>query len=71
MAIESKSLTRVFFYNGVRLADPGPSMSLEQVKGAYSPIYFEITNASVEGPNKVGDELHYTFKRVVRDKGAS
>jgi PRTRC genetic system protein C len=71
MAITTKRLKRVFNYNGLTLPDPGPELSVEDVKVMYAATYGEITNASVEGPKQVGDELHYTFTRVVRDKGST
>ncbi|MGE0370813.1 MAG: PRTRC system protein C [Gammaproteobacteria bacterium] len=69
MAITTKQLKRVFNYNGLTLPDLAPGLPVETVKDRWAGTYGEITNASVEGPKQVGDELHYTFVRAVRDKG--
>ena len=61
---------RVFHYNGVILADPGPEMSPEQVKKHYSSAgYPELTNASIVGPESKDGKSNYTFKKTVGTKG--
>lgn len=61
---------RVFIYNGLQLPDALPERSPAQVKDFYSGMYPELATAEVEGPNRVGTEETYTFKRSAGTKGA-
>ena len=69
MALAVKTLVRTFSYSGVELPDPGAQFSPEQVKGFYAPVYPELNNAQVHGPDTRGSKLIYTFKRNVETKG--
>lgn len=69
MAIETKKLTRVFIFNGVKLADPGEAFSPDDVKDVYSNQYPDLSTAIVEDPVIDGDVATYTFKRNVGTKG--
>jgi len=60
---------REFSFNGVRLPDPNPSMTIDQVRDCYCQVYPEITTAVVEGPEAVGSKLIYRFIRAVGTKG--
>lgn len=64
-----QELTREFKYNSVKLADPSPAFTLQQVRDFYANIYPEIINADIEGPEQVGDKHVYTFRRAVGTKG--
>ncbi len=64
-----EQLAREFHYNGLSLPDPGAQHTPEQVRDMYSAAYPEITTAAIEGPEKKGDKLVYTFKRAVGTKG--
>ena len=66
-----EQLAREFHYNGLSLPDPGAQHTPEQVRDMYSAAYPEITTAAIEGPEKKGDKLVYTFKRAVGTKGAT
>jgi len=66
-----ETLTREFHYNGLTLPDPGAQQTPEQVRDIYSAAYPEITSAAIEGPERKGDKLVYTFKRAVGTKGAT
>ncbi len=70
MAIKIEKLEREFHYNGLVLADV-PGQSPEDVQSIYSAAYPEITAAVIEGPERKGDKLVYTFKRAVGTKGAT
>lgn len=61
--------TREFSFNGVRLPDPNPSMTVEQVRECYCLAYPEITTAAIEGPEAVGSKLVYRFVRAIGSKG--
>jgi len=69
MLTETK-LSRYFNVLGVKLPDPNPSMSPEEVRQFYnSTQYPELATASITGPEVVGDKLVYTFSRAVGVKG--
>lgn len=70
MAIKIEKLEREFHYNGLVLADV-PGQSPEDVRSIYSAAYPEITAAVIEGPERKGEKLVYTFKRAVGTKGAT
>lgn len=67
--MEKRHLVREFVYNGIKLPDPNPDMSLEQVREVYSPGYPELTTAAIEGPEVTNDMLIYRFVRAVGAKG--
>jgi PRTRC genetic system protein C len=45
--IDAKVLSRSFTYNGVKLPDPDPRMTPEDVKAAYSHQYPELATAAI------------------------
>jgi PRTRC genetic system protein C len=63
-----KALHREFFYNGTRIPDPAPNLTVEQVRELLSS-YPEIATASLAGPEDTGDALRYTFSRAIGSKG--
>jgi PRTRC genetic system protein C len=67
--MESHVLSRIFEFNGVRLPDPDPKLSAEDVRTLYAHQYPEITTASITGPEAVGDKLVYRFTRAIGTKG--
>ena len=69
--MDIQNLTREFRYNGVALPDPGPMLSLPQVRDFYANVYPEITSADIEGPEQLGGKVIFTFRRAVGTKGAS
>jgi len=71
MALETTQLGRKFRYNSVDLPDPGAQYTPDEVRGFYAATFPEIVNATVEGPEKQGDALVYTFRRAVGTKGAT
>ncbi|MGT2453746.1 PRTRC system protein C [Cupriavidus basilensis] len=68
--MQVQTLTREFRYNGVKLADPSPTFSLQQIRDFYANTYPEIVNAEIEGPDLQGAVQVYTFRRAVGTKGA-
>ncbi len=64
-----KALERSFVFNGVKLPDPGPELSVEQVRDIYVATYPELATAAVEGPSPVGGAMQYTFTRSIGPKG--
>ena len=64
-----EALQRVFLFNGVKLPDPGPRLSVEQVRDMYVATYPELATAAVEGPSPVNGAMQYTFTRAAGIKG--
>jgi PRTRC genetic system protein C len=67
--IDAKVLSRSFTYNGVKLSDPDPRMTPEDVKAAYSHRYPELATAAITGPEGSGEQLVYSFVRAIGTKG--
>jgi len=67
--MEVHRLEREFHYSGVKLPDTNPTMSLEQVRDAYTAIYPEIATAAIEGPETANGKLVYRFVRAIGAKG--
>lgn len=68
--MQVQTLTREFRYNGVKLADPSPKFTLQQVRDFYANTYPEIVNAEIEGPDLQGHAQVFSFRRAVGTKGA-
>lgn len=69
MSIREITIVRRFKYNSVLLADPSPSMTVQQVQALYATQYPELLNSSIEGPETKGAISTYTFLRAVGTKG--
>ncbi len=69
MALSVSKMTRVFQFNGIRLPDPNPAMSVDEVKALYAAQYPELATAAVNGPEAAGDKMRYTFERAIGSKG--
>ena len=69
MSLKTEVLLREFQYNGVRISDPGPDLTVDQVRDLLTPAYPEIATASVTGPEDTGSALRYTFNRAIGTKG--
>jgi PRTRC genetic system protein C len=67
--MESHPLSRYFEVHGVKLPDPNPALSVEDIRSLYSQQYPEIATAAVTGPEQVGDKLVYRFTRAIGTKG--
>ena len=67
--LKTEELLREFHYNGVRIPDPGPELTVEQVRDLLTPNYPEIATASLSGPEDTGSVLRYTFSRAIGSKG--
>jgi len=68
-SLKTEALLREFHYNGIRIPDPGPEMTVEQVRDLLTPNYPEIATATVSGPEATGSALRYTFSRAIGTKG--
>lgn len=69
MALTVAKMTRVFQFQGIRLPDPNPSMTVDEVKALYATQYPELATAVVNGPEATGDKMRYTFDRAIGSKG--
>ena len=67
--LEAQVLLREFNYNGVRIPDPAPQMTVDQVRDLLTPTYPEIATATLTGPEDTGTALRYTFSRAIGSKG--
>jgi len=62
-------LVREFVFESHSLPDPGPALTVEQVREMYIPAYPDITTATVVGPEAIDGRLRYTFTRAIGTKG--
>ena len=67
--MESHPLSRYFEVHGVKLPDPNPALTVEEIRALYSQQYPEIATATVTGPEQVGDKLAYRFSTAIGTKG--
>lgn len=67
--MEVRQLVREFHYNGVTLPEVSSTMTLEEVRNAYTPLYPEIATAAIEGPETAAGKLVYKFVRAIGAKG--
>jgi PRTRC genetic system protein C len=67
--LKVEALQREFFYNGTRIPDPAPNLSIEQVRELLTPTWPEIATATLTGPEDTGSSLRYTFNRAIGSKG--
>jgi PRTRC genetic system protein C len=67
--MQVSSVTREFTFNGVKLPDPDPKLSPEEVRAVLATMYPDIATASITGPEAVGDKLRYSFVRAIGAKG--
>jgi PRTRC genetic system protein C len=68
-SLKAEALLREFNYNGIRIPDPAPQMTVEQVRDLLTPTYPEIATATLAGPEDTGTALCYTFSRAIGSKG--
>ena len=64
-----EQLAREFNYNGVRLPDPNPKLTVDEVRALYATAHPDIMTAAIEGPEAVGNKLIYRFSRAIGTKG--
>jgi PRTRC genetic system protein C len=67
--LKTSSLPREFVFNGSRIPDPDPQMSIDQVRDLLTPSYPEIATATLNGPEDTGTSLRYSFSRAIGSKG--
>jgi PRTRC genetic system protein C len=67
--LKAEARPREFHYNGIRIPDPAPAMSVEQMRELLTPSFPEIATATLEGPEDTGTALRYSFSRAIGSKG--
>ena len=60
---------RVFEWKGMRLADPNPKASLEEVQAILATSHAEISNAAIKGPEETREALVYKVEASYGRKG--
>jgi PRTRC genetic system protein C len=68
-SLKVEALHREFLYNGTRIPDPAPNLTVEQVREILTPTYPELATATLVGPEDTGGALRYTFSRAIGSKG--
>src|ERR1700692_115167 len=68
-SVTVKALHREFFYNGTRIPDPAPNLTVEQVRELLTPSYPEIATATLARPGGTRGALPSTFHRGSGAKG--
>ena len=69
MAVTVEKLERIFLFNGAKLPDVNPELTVEQVRDVYVNTYPELATAAIEGPTPVNGAMQYVFTRAVGAKG--
>jgi PRTRC genetic system protein C len=68
-ALKTSVLPRELVFNGSRIPDPDPQMSVDQIRDLLTPSYPEIATATMVGPEDTGTSLRYSFSRAIGSKG--
>jgi PRTRC genetic system protein C len=66
---EKTVMARIFIYDEREFPDPGPNLSVEEVKAHLADFYGEIATATVK-ETKRGEDTLYEFQRRVGTKGS-
>ena len=69
ITLKTSTLPREFVFNGSRIPDPDPQMSIDQIRDLLTPSYPEIATATMTGPEDTGMNLRYSFSRAIGSKG--
>ena len=69
MALKSKTLPRIFEYNGKNLPDPNPNMTPGEVMNFYANKHPELTSGKIQGPDIKDEQAVYNMSTSVGVKG--
>ena len=73
MALEKQILKRVFVIgndkDAIKLTDPDPDMTPEQVRKFYAGRFPQLVNSTTTGPIYDEDNMVFTFKTGIGTKG--
>ena len=67
--LQASPLKRPFAFLGLKLPDPNPKLTAEEVRSFYSAQYPDLATASITGPEAVDDKLVFRFERAIGTKG--
>ena len=67
--MEGRPLSRHFEFHGVRLPDPNPELSVEEIRTLYSHAVPGYRHGVDHRAGAVGDKLVYRFTRAIGSKG--
>ena len=67
--LQASPLKRDFSFQGLKLPDPNPKLTVEEVRSFYSVQYPDLATASITGPEAMGDKLIFRFERAIGTKG--
>jgi len=67
--LQASPLKRYFAFQGLKLPDPDPQLTAEEVRSFYSTQYPDLATASITGPEAVDDKLVFRFERAIGTKG--
>ncbi len=67
--LQANPLKRSFSFHGLKLPDPNPKLTAEEVRSFYSAQYPDLATAAITGPEAVGDKLIFKFERAIGTKG--
>jgi PRTRC genetic system protein C len=67
--LQASPLKRSFSFQGLKLPDPNPKLTAEEVRPFYSAQYPDLATAAITGPEAVGDKLIFRFERSIGTKG--
>ena len=67
--LQASPLKRSFAFLGLKLPDPNPKLTAEEVRSFYSAQYPDLSTASITGPEAAGDKLVFRFERAIGTKG--
>ena len=62
-------MARIFVYDGRKLEDPDPEMTVEMVRDSYADFFGDLVNAAYK-EEQAGDDTVYTFQKRVGTKGS-
>jgi len=67
--MQASTIGREFSWNGVKIPDPDPKLSPEEVRAVLATMYPDIATATITGPEAVGNRLLYRFVAAIGTKG--
>ncbi len=67
--LQASPLRRSFSFQSLKLPDPNPKLTAEEVRSFYSALYPDLATAAISGPEAVGDKLVFRFERAIGTKG--
>ena len=66
--LQASPLKRSFAFLGLKLPDPNPKLTAEEVR-SFSAQYPDLATALITGPEVVDDKLVFHFERAIGTKG--